>query len=277
VPSALPDRRPAADPREGVFETLLARDGRIQALGAHLGRLARSAYELYGASMPPGLSGELRGRVHALAGERRLRVDGRPGDAGLRIEVQSSELPPNRHALVRCRVVEVPGGLGRHKLADRRRLEALGPVADTGAGPRAGGGPAGAGGPGGGGSGLGAGNGAGGGFTVLIADRGGELLEAAWGNLWLIDGRRLVTPPADGRLLPGITRRLLLQTARALGLETREEAISVDRARAAQAVLLTSSLRHCVAAQLDGGAADAGGAEAEAARIRAALRRVAWE
>jgi para-aminobenzoate synthetase/4-amino-4-deoxychorismate lyase len=251
------------DPQQGVFETLLARDGRIQALGAHIGRLARSASELYGASLPADLSGELRGRAHALAGERRLRVDGRPAGARLRIEVQSSELAPDRHAPVRCRVVEVAGGLGRHKLADRRRLEQLGNGSDTGT------------------SGAGTRCGSGGDVTVLIADRNGQLLEAAWGNLWLLDGERLVTPPADGRLLPGITRRLLLQTARALGLEAREEVISVDRARAAGALLITSSLRHCVAGRLEGGPPDAGatvaGAVAEAARIRAVLGRAGWE
>ena len=56
VPSALPELSsgPTPDRSQGVFETLLATDGRIQALGAHLGRLARSAFELYGATLPPG-------------------------------------------------------------------------------------------------------------------------------------------------------------------------------------------------------------------------------
>lgn len=237
-----------------MFETLLARDGRIQAPGTHLGRLARSAFELYGATLPPGMSGELSARVHGLPGERRLRVDARPAGEGLRVDIQTSELAPDRHGAVHCEAVEVAGGLGRHKLADRSRLEQLG--SGTGAGAP------------GGSDGTGA--------TLLIADRGGQLLEAAWGNLWLIDGRRLVTPPADGRLLAGITRRLLLQTARALDLEPREEAISLDRARAAQTLLITSSLRHCVVARLEGGSADTGGADAAAARIRAALGRVGW-
>ena len=55
--SASAERPVAGDPQLGVFETLLAHDGRLQALGAHLGRLARSASELYGATLPPGLSG----------------------------------------------------------------------------------------------------------------------------------------------------------------------------------------------------------------------------
>ena len=42
--------------------------------------------------------------------------------------------------------------------------------------------------------------------TALIVDGDEQVLEAAWANLWLIEGERLITPPADGRLLPGVTR-----------------------------------------------------------------------
>ena len=45
------------------------------------------------------------------------------------------------------------------------------------------------------------------------------MLEAAWGNVWLLEGDRLITPPADGRILPGVTRALLLELAPSLGLQ----------------------------------------------------------
>jgi para-aminobenzoate synthetase/4-amino-4-deoxychorismate lyase len=45
------------------------------------------------------------------------------------------------------------------------------------------------------------------GATPLILDEDGSVLEAAWANVWIREGDRLVTPPADGRLLPGVTRR----------------------------------------------------------------------
>ena len=52
------------------------------------------------------------------------------------------------------------------------------------------------------------------GATPLILDEDGAVLEAAWANVWAREGDRLVTPPADGRLLPGVARARLLRTRR---------------------------------------------------------------
>ena len=72
---------PAADRSLGVFETLLVRDGAVQALGAHLGRLGRSTASLYGLAPPADLDAPIRQRAAALGpGEHRLRVDARPSD-----------------------------------------------------------------------------------------------------------------------------------------------------------------------------------------------------
>jgi branched-chain amino acid aminotransferase len=60
---------------------------------------------------------------------------------------------------------------------------------------------------------------AGAGIAVL-AD-GDELLETAEGNLFAVTGGMLVTPPDDGRLLPGVTRQLLLEAAPELGIPVR--------------------------------------------------------
>jgi para-aminobenzoate synthetase/4-amino-4-deoxychorismate lyase len=79
------------------------------------------------------------------------------------------------------------------------------------------------------------------------------VLEAAWANVWIVEGGRIVTPAADGRLLPGITRSLLLECGPALGLTASTEPISVGRAREADAIFLTSSLRYAATAALDGG------------------------
>jgi branched-subunit amino acid aminotransferase/4-amino-4-deoxychorismate lyase len=61
---------------------------------------------------------------------------------------------------------------------------------------------------------------------------------------------RLITPPADGRILPGVTRVMLLGLAPQLGLTVAEEPISLARLRDADAIFLTSSLRHAVPAVL---------------------------
>ena len=73
----------------------------------------------------------------------------------------------------------------------------------------------------------------------LVVDLDGSVLEAAWSNVWIeaADGA-LLTPPADGRLLPGITRSRLLATPRA-----REARLGLADLEHARAILLTSSVR----------------------------------
>jgi para-aminobenzoate synthetase/4-amino-4-deoxychorismate lyase len=65
------------------------------------------------------------------------------------------------------------------------------------------------------------------------------VLEAAWANVWIeaADGA-LLTPPADGRLLPGVTRARLLADPRA-----REARLALADLERARAILLTSSVR----------------------------------
>ncbi len=216
------------DPSLGVFETVLARGGRVQALDAHLERLAGSVAELYGLALPDGLRSQIRALGAGDPGPRRLRIDAIPADE-LRIELTSSPLPDSAGAGVRCRPVVVPGGLGHHKWRDRRLLDGL--DAD--------------------------------GHVPLLIDSGGELLEAAWANVWLIEDGRLLTPPADGRILPGVTRAKLFE----LRSQAREEPVTLARARSAQALFLTSALRHAVVATLGEHLVQAG----EVTEIRAAL------
>ena len=73
----------------------------------------------------------------------------------------------------------------------------------------------------------------------LAVDLDGAVLEAAWANVWIeaADGA-LLTPPADGRILPGVTRARLLADPRA-----REARLTLTDLRTARAILLTSSIR----------------------------------
>jgi branched-subunit amino acid aminotransferase/4-amino-4-deoxychorismate lyase len=56
-------------------------------------------------------------------------------------------------------------------------------------------------------------------LAVLIDEE--DLLETAEGNLFAILDGTLVTPPDDGRLLPGITRELVVEIAEDRGIPTR--------------------------------------------------------
>jgi para-aminobenzoate synthetase/4-amino-4-deoxychorismate lyase len=84
----------------------------------------------------------------------------------------------------------------------------------------------------------------------LAVDLDGSVLEAAWANVWVEDsGGALLTPPADGRILPGITRARLLV---APGLPVREAPLTLADLERARAILLTSSVRLVTPAGLCG-------------------------
>jgi para-aminobenzoate synthetase/4-amino-4-deoxychorismate lyase len=72
----------------------------------------------------------------------------------------------------------------------------------------------------------------------LIADLSGELLETGSGNLFVVEGERLVTPPADGRVLPGVTRAQLMRER-----DVAEEPIDLQRLHAADDAFVTSAIR----------------------------------
>ena len=61
----------------------------------------------------------------------------------------------------------------------------------------------------------------------------------------------MLTPAPDGRLLPGTVRAELLASLRRLGVEVAEQPLSLERVEAADAVLLSSSIRGLRAAHLE--------------------------
>jgi para-aminobenzoate synthetase / 4-amino-4-deoxychorismate lyase len=206
--------RPAA--AAGIFETVLVEGGRALWLDRHLARLRASALAVYGAAPGTELDADIA-RVVATAGDERcrLRIVVAPGAA------PAVTLTPLGAAASRAPVAlrpwTLPGGLGAHKWVDRRLVDAA--HARLGA-------------------------------TPLIVEPDGEVLEAAWANVWVLEGRRLLTPPADGRLLPGVTRARVLERAGDADLEAGEAQLSLERLAGADAIVLTSALRLAVAAHI---------------------------
>ncbi len=238
-PHAVPRPRPASPDRHaGVFETLLVRDGRIQALDRHLARLARSVATLYDELVDSEqVAGVAERAASRLTGTHRLRIDAVPDHLGIELQARTAPVDPAALATpIVLHPVHVPGGLGAHKWRDRRALERAGETAGV----------------------------------PLILDEGEEVLESAWASVFIVEGRRLLTPPADGRILPGVTRALLLELGPRNGWTVEELPLPLARVRAADAVFLTSSVRHAVGA---GWGADAG-ADAPAAAVVPHLRGV---
>lgn len=231
------------DPAAGVFETIAVADGAIQALDEHVGRLEASVAELYGRHLPAGTVEQARAAARPLDGRHRMRIQAVPEAAALAMSVTVEPYaPPDPERVYNLTPTRLRGGLGPHKWIDRRLLDRLSSEDSV----------------------------------VLLVDADGDVLEAAWANVWILEGDRIVTPPADGRILPGVTRELLLTHAPKLGLSATMEAISLERARAADAIFLTSSLRLAASAAL-GGTTASPGASATVGAIRTGLQAVGWD
>ena len=70
----------------------------------------------------------------------------------------------------------------------------------------------------------------------------GFLAEASMSNIFLIIGDRLMTPPLESGILPGITREAVIELASRLGISTIERDITIEELFRAQEAFLTNSL-----------------------------------
>ncbi len=136
------------------------------------------------------------------------------GGGGVRIALDATGLRVSTRPLPATGTTELcpavlPGGLGAHKWADRALVDSL-------SGP---------------------------GSTPLFCDLDGQVLEAGYAAVMIIGGDTLLAPPLDGRILPSVSRMRLLAAAGAAGMRVRVASFTVDQMRAADAILLSSSLR----------------------------------
>lgn len=235
----LPADRARIDPSErgfllgdGLFETLLALDGRVPLAERHLARLAASAAAL-GIPMPfskDAIAAACRSLLRAnglAAGPAALRItlSAGPGPRGLaRPEPPrptlviaaarrgAGPLPPARLHLASTRV-SAASPLRRHKtLSYLENVLAWREAAAAGA------------------------------DEALLINTDGRIAEASAANLFVLRDGALWTPRIEDGALPGITRGLVLELAPAEGLAVREAGLRVEDLVAAEAVFLTSSL-----------------------------------
>ncbi len=232
------------DPGRGLFETLLIAGGRPVEQLAHFGRLAASARELFGAELPADLPAAA---VRASDGIElgRLRIDVEPDGAGaLRCSIAATAIdrdaffPDWEHGEA-LRSVGAEGWSGAHKWSDRRWLE----QAEATLGEE----------------------------VPLLVDADGDVLEAGRANVFAVVDGGLVTPPADGRILPGTARAATLAIAAELDIPAAERPLSLADLGAAEEVFLTSSVRGLRPARYLDGAELGRGELVE--RLAAELRR----
>jgi len=231
-----------------ILETLRTYDGVPFAWDRHMERLVLSAAEL-GFPVPPAPA-TLRTAVDQVLAAEGLRdavvritvtrgvPGGRPVRTGAWVEAESlggrlwagtrtahADGAPLGARVIRSHVPFAAGWLGRHKTTSRlawdlAREEARAAGVDE----------------------------------VLLLSPRRELLEGAASNVFVVraDGV-LVTPPITADVLPGVTRALVLESARARRLDVREDTITDADLAAAREVFLTNSVQEVLPVrELDG-------------------------
>lgn len=81
---------------------------------------------------------------------------------------------------------------------------------------------------------------------ALLTDAAGVVLEASSANLFVVAGARLVTPPLEVGLLPGVTRAAVLEIAESHGLDVEQHPFTLEELLAADEAFLTASTREVV-------------------------------
>ena len=181
-----------------------------------MARLERSAKLLFGTE-PPAAARELVLDHARGVGLGRLRLDVAPrGDGALGAEAKVADVDeatvfPTWERAVTLAPVEVAGGIGAHKWSDRRLLERE----EANCAPA----------------------------LPLIVDSDETVLEVSRGNVLLVREGALITPGADGRMLPGLTRQRIFDGAISAGIELREEPVSLEALARADEVLVSGSVR----------------------------------
>lgn len=210
----------------GLFETLAVRDGQVLALSRHLARFESSAVRL---SLAPPERTILEDAIAAVL------TDCPPGLHRLRITLTGAESPglsldpTPGHLLIRRQPAAEPPENSILLTVPWRRNEfsalsgikstsyAENPIALAWAKAR-------------------------GATEALFLNTAGDLCEGAVTNLFLVHNDTVLTPFTGSGCLPGITRSLVLELCRQLGIPCQEKALLPAQLTQATEVFLTNSL-----------------------------------
>lgn len=216
-------RKRLADPRQGLIETMLVVDGNPIELADHLARLQRSFAEVYGRSLRGDPARDVH-RATPAAGVHRLRLHVVPTSDQHRDHIAADkvvpwrrpDLPaerPGRHVFT---ALAPPNGDERHKYADRSVWDDLEAGLPGGAAATA---------------------------RLVVTDTAGHLLEGSRSNVFAVIDGQLVTPPADGRILPGTARQQLIDEAEAAGWRVTLASLGPADVWRAEGLFLLNALR----------------------------------
>ena len=215
---------------DGLFETVLVRDGAPVWWEGHLARLARGC-EVIGLPVPEG--GEARraadvalGAAGLSRGRAALRLTWTAGSGGRGLDRPSS---PSPRLIVTAAAAPKPEGPARVVLARTRRndgsvtsrLKTLAYLDNVLARREAA---------------------AAGADEALMLNSRGELACASAANLFWLSGGRIYTPALECGVLEGLARQAVIAAAQRLGGPVREVRARPEDLKTADAIFLTNSL-----------------------------------
>jgi D-alanine transaminase len=214
---------------DGIYEVFRIYNGRLFQEDAHLVRLARSASELriplpYGLPEITGLMYKLLEEDPVEEGILYLQITRGAAPRGHAFPPEGTKpvltayckpLPRNREKITGgIRIVSVPDI--RWLRCDIKTLNLLGNVlAKQEAVER--------------------------GADEAVLHRSGTVTECSSSNIMMVKDGTLWTHPADNLILPGITRQVVLDQARALGIPVQEVAFTLEELYSADEVLITGT------------------------------------
>lgn len=213
---------------DGVFETLRVYGGRPFAWRRHLDRLEHSAsglglvapqrailQEAAGAVLRANALSEARLRITVTGGVQPLGSERR--DAPPTVIIAASEVtfvsPTIAVVVVPWARNERGATAGLKTISYAENVRALASARERGAG------------------------------EAIFPNTRGELCEATGSNVFAVRNHELLTPPASAGCLLGVTRALVLELAREIGIECHEVAMPIDALAAADEAFLTSTVR----------------------------------
>ena len=221
-------RLPVTDPvfrwGVGLFEVVRGYHGRPFRLEDHLSRLRRSADRLsIDTRRLPGLSRvipRLLARNELRSGRVRISVT---GAGNVLIEARRHAPPDGRIGERGAKLVVAPwrrdpaAPLAGHKTLNYHELVLARDAAAR----------------------LGA-------VDALILDPGGRVLEGTRSNVFAVLGGGLLTPDVPRGVLPGVTRKVVLELAQGLRIRTRPARLTLARLLGADEVFVTSTMMEVV-------------------------------
>jgi para-aminobenzoate synthetase / 4-amino-4-deoxychorismate lyase len=210
-------------PAVGVFTSTLVLNGNTLDLPGHIARLDNSSRNLFSRPLPESVENQIRECLDWTP-TGRLRIEVKPVGGPLRTKVKVLRLDEAPDS-IGLRTVTVSNGLGEHKWADRRLLAVLAEqtgLRDT--------------------------------EQLLLQDSYGQVLETDRANIFAVIDGVLRTPPADGRILPGITRALLLTMASDRAFDVQVAPIEYRALLSSSEVFVTNAVRGIVPVHIIDGA-----------------------